>query len=67
MALLDGALLGLAVSAHQDDLPAAVEAYERGMLARTAAAARQSAYMQDILTSPDAGPRMLSFFQPAAN
>jgi 2-polyprenyl-6-methoxyphenol hydroxylase-like FAD-dependent oxidoreductase len=57
MALLDGALLGLAVSAHPDDLPAAVEAYEGGMLARTAAAARQSAYFQDILLSPDTGHR----------
>ncbi|MFF1903666.1 FAD-dependent oxidoreductase [Kitasatospora sp. NPDC058218] len=64
MALLDGALLGLALAARPDDLPAAVAAYEREMFERTSAAARQSAYIQDILTSPDAGRKMLAFFQP---
>nr|WP_261559481.1 FAD-dependent monooxygenase [Frankia tisae] len=48
MALLDGALLGLALAAHPDDVPAAVEEYEREMFARTSAAGRQSAHMQDI-------------------
>ncbi|MEU1377373.1 FAD-dependent monooxygenase [Streptomyces triculaminicus] len=64
MALLDGALLGLALAAHPDDLPAAVKEYEREMFERTGAAGRQSAYVQEILMSPDAGRRMLAFFQP---
>ncbi|GAA2807558.1 FAD-dependent monooxygenase [Kitasatospora sp. CM 4170] len=65
MALLDGALLGLALAAHPDDCPAAVEEYEREMFERTGAAARQSAFVQEVLASPDAGRRMLAFFQPA--
>ncbi|MBF6331060.1 FAD-dependent oxidoreductase [Nocardia transvalensis] len=65
MALLDGALLGLALAAHPDDVPAAVEEYEREMFERTSAAARMSARIQEILTSPDAGRRMLEFFQPS--
>ncbi len=64
MALLDGALLGLVLAAHPDDFPAAVKEYEREMFERTSAAARQSAHMQEILTSPDASRRMLAFFQP---
>ncbi|MGI8881512.1 MAG: FAD-dependent oxidoreductase [Jatrophihabitans sp.] len=64
MALLDGARLGLALAAHPDDYPAAVEEYECEMFERTSAAARQSAGMQEILSSPDAGQRMLAFFQP---
>ncbi|NED89282.1 FAD-dependent monooxygenase [Streptomyces sp. SID11233] len=64
MALIDGALLGLALAAHPDDVPAAVQEYEREMFERTAAAARMSARMHDLLMSPDAGRRMLEFFQP---
>jgi 2-polyprenyl-6-methoxyphenol hydroxylase-like FAD-dependent oxidoreductase len=64
MALLDGALLGLALAAHPDDFPAAVEEYEREMFERTSAAGRQSAHVQEILMSPDAGQKMLAFFQP---
>lgn len=64
MALVDGALLGLALAAHPDDVPAAVKEYEREMFERTGAAARMSAKMQDLLMSPDAGRRMLEFFQP---
>ncbi|MEU7180283.1 MULTISPECIES: FAD-dependent oxidoreductase [Streptomyces] len=64
MALLDGALLGLALAAHPDDFPTAVKEYEREMFARTSAAGRQSAHVQEILTSPDAGQKMLAFFQP---
>ncbi|MFE3267006.1 FAD-dependent oxidoreductase [Streptomyces sp. NPDC059215] len=64
MALLDGALLGLALAAHPDDMPAAVEEYEREMFARSGAAARMSADMHELLTSPDAARRMLAFFQP---
>ncbi|MEV7414770.1 FAD-dependent monooxygenase [Streptomyces sp. NPDC089919] len=64
MALLDGALLGLELAARPDDLPAAVRAYEREMFARTSAAGRQSADIQDMLAAPDAGRRMLAFFQP---
>jgi 2-polyprenyl-6-methoxyphenol hydroxylase-like FAD-dependent oxidoreductase len=64
MALLDGALLGLASAAHPDDLPAAVDAYEGEMFERTSAAARMSADMQELLASPDASRRMPEFFQP---
>jgi 2-polyprenyl-6-methoxyphenol hydroxylase-like FAD-dependent oxidoreductase len=64
MALLDGALLGLALAAHPDDIPAAVKEYEHEMFERTSAAARMSARVQEILTSPDASQRMLAFFQP---
>jgi 2-polyprenyl-6-methoxyphenol hydroxylase-like FAD-dependent oxidoreductase len=64
MALLDGALLGLALAAHPDDFPAAVKEYEREMFERTSAAARMSADIQELLTSPDAAQKMLTFFQP---
>ncbi|GGX32021.1 FAD-dependent oxidoreductase [Streptomyces lomondensis] len=64
MALLDGAVLGLALAAHPDDFPAAVEEYEREMFERTSAAARMSADMQELLMSPDAARKLLAFFQP---
>ncbi|SEC23528.1 FAD-dependent oxidoreductase [Streptomyces melanosporofaciens] len=64
MALLDGALLGLALAAHPDDFPAAVREYEREMFERTSAAARMSADMQELLMSPDAARKLLAFFQP---
>lgn len=64
MAMLDGALLGLALAAHPDDFPAAVTEYEREMFERTGAAARMSADMQELLMSPDASRRLLEFFQP---
>ncbi|WP_328430138.1 FAD-dependent oxidoreductase [Streptomyces sp. NBC_00443] len=64
MALLDGALLGLALAAHPDDFPAAVKEYEREMFERTSAAARMSADIQELLMSPDAAQKMLAFFQP---
>jgi 2-polyprenyl-6-methoxyphenol hydroxylase-like FAD-dependent oxidoreductase len=64
MALLDGALLGLALAAHPDDFPAAVKEYETEMFERAGAAARMSADMQELLMSPDAGRRLLAFFQP---
>ncbi|MFE9498929.1 FAD-dependent oxidoreductase [Streptomyces collinus] len=64
MAMLDGALLGLALAAHPDDHPAAVEEYEHEMFERTGAAARMSADMQELLMSPDAAQEMLAFFQP---
>ncbi|MFG1645155.1 FAD-dependent oxidoreductase [Amycolatopsis sp. NPDC049252] len=65
MALLDGALLGLALAAHPDDFPAAVKDYEREMFERAGAAARMSAEMQELLMSPNAGRRLLAFFQPS--
>jgi 2-polyprenyl-6-methoxyphenol hydroxylase-like FAD-dependent oxidoreductase len=64
MALLDGALLGLALAAHPDDLPTAVKEYEREMFERTSAAARKSAEMKELLMSPDAAQKLLAFFQP---
>lgn len=64
MALLDGALLGLALAAHPDDFPAAVDEYEREMFERTSAAARMSEDMEELLMSPDASRRLLEFFQP---
>ncbi|MBR7838865.1 FAD-dependent monooxygenase [Actinospica durhamensis] len=65
MALLDGALLGLALAAHPDDLPAAVKEYEREMFDRTSAVGRMSAEMQEMLSSLDASRKLLEFFQPA--
>ncbi|MGW4110641.1 FAD-dependent oxidoreductase [Actinosynnema sp. NPDC004786] len=64
MALLDGALLALALAAHPDDHATAVAEYEREMFERTGAAARMSADLHELLTSPDAARRMLEFFQP---
>lgn len=64
MALLDGAALGLALAAHPDDVPAAVADYESEMFERTAAVARKSAEMKELLGSPDAARRLLAFFQP---
>jgi len=64
MAMLDGALLGLALAAHPDDCPAAVKEYEHETFERTSAAAQQSAHVQEILMSPDASQKMLEFFQP---
>ncbi|WP_284743854.1 FAD-dependent oxidoreductase [Amycolatopsis sp. RTGN1] len=64
MALIDGALLGLALAAHPGDFPAAVGEYESEMFERTGAAARMSAKMQELLMSPDAARRLLAFFQP---
>jgi 2-polyprenyl-6-methoxyphenol hydroxylase-like FAD-dependent oxidoreductase len=65
MALLDGALLGLALAAHPDDFPAVVNEYEREMFERTSAVGRMSTEMQEMLSSPDASQRMLAFFRPA--
>ena len=64
MALLDGAVLALALAAHPDDLPTAVKEYEREMFERTSAAARMSAAMKEMLMSPDAAQKLLAFFQP---
>ncbi|MQY27586.1 FAD-dependent oxidoreductase [Nocardia aurantia] len=62
-ALLDGALLGLALAAHPDDFPTAVSEYECEMFERTAAAARMSADMYEKLAAPDAAQRLLAFFR----
>ena len=64
MALLDGALLGLALAAHPDDFPAAVKEYESEMFERAGAVGRMSADMKELLMSPDASQRLLEFFQP---
>ncbi|WP_018547593.1 FAD-dependent oxidoreductase [Streptomyces sp. LaPpAH-108] len=65
MALLDGALLALALAAHPDDYPAAVKEYEHEMFDRTGAIARQCARIHAMLMSPDAAQQMLAFFQPS--
>jgi 2-polyprenyl-6-methoxyphenol hydroxylase-like FAD-dependent oxidoreductase len=64
MALLDGALLGLALAARPGDVPAAVAEYEREMFERSGAAARKSAEMKKLLMAPDAARQLLAFFQP---
>ena len=64
MALLDGALLGLALAAHPGDVPAAVAEYEREMFERTSAIGRHCAHMHEMLSSPDAARKLLAFFQP---
>ena len=63
-ALLDGALLGLALAEHPDDFAAAVKEYESEMFERTGAAARKSAGMHEMLMAPDAARQLLAFFQP---
>jgi 2-polyprenyl-6-methoxyphenol hydroxylase-like FAD-dependent oxidoreductase len=63
MALLDGALLGLALAAHPNDFPAAVQKYEHEMFDRTRVAAQNSAQMQALLASPDAARRVLAFLR----
>lgn len=63
-ALLDGALLALALAAHPHDPTTAVAAYEREMFERTSAAARMCADMHEMLSAPDAAERLLAFFQP---
>jgi 2-polyprenyl-6-methoxyphenol hydroxylase-like FAD-dependent oxidoreductase len=65
MALVDGTVLGLAPAAHPDDVPAAIQDYEREMYERTGAAAWMSADLQELLMSPDASRRLLEFFQPS--
>ncbi|MEQ0563294.1 NAD(P)/FAD-dependent oxidoreductase [Amycolatopsis sp. NEAU-NG30] len=65
MALLDGAVLGRALAAHPGDIPAAVAEYEREMFERTGEAARMSAKMQEMVTSPGAARKVLEFFQPS--
>ncbi|HJP76405.1 MAG TPA: NAD(P)/FAD-dependent oxidoreductase [Pseudonocardiaceae bacterium] len=65
MALLDGAVLGLALAAHPDEFPAAVKEYEREMFERTSVVATRSQEMKELLMSPDASRRLLEFFQPA--
>ena len=64
MALLDGAVLALALAARPDDVPVAVAEYEREMFERTGAAARRSTEMKEMLMSPDAARKLLAFFQP---
>jgi 2-polyprenyl-6-methoxyphenol hydroxylase-like FAD-dependent oxidoreductase len=64
MALLDGALLALALAAHPGDFATAVADYEREMFERTSAAAAMSARIQDMLMSPEPAKKMLAFFQP---
>ncbi|MEU4745479.1 FAD-dependent monooxygenase [Actinosynnema sp. NPDC023658] len=63
MALLDGALLGLALAAHPDDPATAVADYEREMFDRTGPVARMCADLQEMLMAPDAAQRMLAFFR----
>ncbi|MEV6911259.1 FAD-dependent monooxygenase [Amycolatopsis sp. NPDC051071] len=64
MALLDGALLALALASRPDDFPAAVKEYEREMFERTSAAARMSEKVKELMMSPGAARKMLAFFQP---
>ncbi|WP_433890849.1 FAD-dependent oxidoreductase [Streptomyces sp. CA-111067] len=64
MALLDAAHLALSLAAHPDAVPTALKTYEREMFDRTSTAARMSADMQSLLSSPDAAQKMLAFFQP---
>lgn len=64
MALLDGALLALALAGRPGDVPAAVAAYEREMFERAGKAARMSERLHSVLAAPDAARRMLAFFRP---
>jgi 2-polyprenyl-6-methoxyphenol hydroxylase-like FAD-dependent oxidoreductase len=61
--MLDAAELGRAVAANPDDPDKAVAVYEPVMHARTAAVARRSAAVAELMTGPDAAQKMLPFFQ----
>lgn len=63
MAMLDGALLGLALAAYPGDFPAAVKEYEREMFERAGIVGESSARMHAMVTAPDAAQRMLAFFR----
>ena len=63
-AMLDAAELALAIAAHPEDLDAAVAAYEPVMQARATEAATLSARALEMISGPDAGEKVLRFFQP---
>jgi 2-polyprenyl-6-methoxyphenol hydroxylase-like FAD-dependent oxidoreductase len=62
-AMLDAAELGRAVAANPDDPDKAVTVYEPVMHVRTAAVAKRSAAVAELMTGPDAAQKMLRFFQ----
>lgn len=64
LAMLDAAELGRAIAAHPGDLDAALERYEPVMHARAAEAAERSVAVRAMMEGPDAGQKVLRFFQP---
>lgn len=63
MAMLDGAELALALAASPYDPGDAVRRYETAMFERTAAAARESAKVQEVLMAPDGARGLLRYFE----
>ena len=62
LAMYDGAELGKAIAAHEDDIEIALSVYERELFARGAAAAADATGMMDVLFGADAPQSLLDFF-----
>lgn len=65
LALLDGAELAAAITAHPNDREAALAVYERTMFARSAASASQAHRMLGLMIDERAPLGMLEFFNSA--
>ncbi len=62
LAMLDGAELGQALAACSGDVEGALLAYEKGLFARSAAAAAEARAMSDVLYGDHAPQSLLDFF-----
>jgi 2-polyprenyl-6-methoxyphenol hydroxylase-like FAD-dependent oxidoreductase len=65
LAMQDGAALGQLIAAHPGDIEAALAAFELAMFLRSAAAARDGAALQAVLSGDDAAARMVEMLGPA--
>jgi 2-polyprenyl-6-methoxyphenol hydroxylase-like FAD-dependent oxidoreductase len=65
LALLDGAELAAAITAHPNDREAALAAYERAMFARAATSASDAHRMLELMIDEQAPLGMLDFFDNA--
>ncbi|MET3854300.1 NAD(P)/FAD-dependent oxidoreductase [Rhizobium sp. OAE497] len=63
LAMYDGAELGKAIAAHEDDIETALSVYERELFARSAAAAVDATGMMGVLFGADAPQSLLDFFK----
>ena len=64
LAMQDGAALGQLIAAHPGDIEAALAAFESAMFIRSAAAARDGAALQAVLSGDDAAARMVQMLGP---
>lgn len=67
LAMQDGAELGRLIAAHPHDIETALAAFEQAMFVRSAAAARDGAVLQAMLSSDDAAVRMAAMLGPDAS